>query len=143
MKLLLLACLFGLTACAASQSDSRTPTTVVPADPAHNSRNSLDWAGRYAAVLPCADCEGIDTVVTLRMDGTFTRQSRYLGKSDRVFTDTGSFEWDASGSAVTLLTKQGAAQAYKVGENQLIHLDQSGRPVTGALAPHYVLLKIR
>ncbi|MEQ8206283.1 MAG: copper resistance protein NlpE, partial [Woeseia sp.] len=106
-------------------------------------RNSLDWAGRYAAVLPCADCEGIDTVVTLHMDGTFSRQSRYLGKSDRVFSDTGSFGWDASGSAVTLVTKQGTAQAYKVGENRLIHLDQSGRPITGALAAHYVLLKTR
>lgn len=140
------ASLLALTACSAIQptpTDSPTPIEAATADPAHNSRISLDWAGSYAAVLPCADCAGIDTLVTLHMDGTFSRQSRYLGKAGKVFTDTGTFEWNPSGSAVKLVSKQGGTQSYKVGENQLIHLDQSGQAVTGPLAAHYVLLKTR
>ena len=37
-------------------------------DDQHNSRNSLDWNGVYKGVLPCADCEGIETVITLLND---------------------------------------------------------------------------
>ena len=36
------------------------------ADAAHNSRNALDWAGTYEGVLPCADCPGIQTRLSLR-----------------------------------------------------------------------------
>ena len=39
-------------------------------DMAHNSQNSLDWAGVYQGILPCADCEGFDTVITLNWDET-------------------------------------------------------------------------
>ena len=46
----------------------------------HNSRNSLNWAGVYAGTLPCADCPGIQTRLTLGNDGTFEKQSRYLDR---------------------------------------------------------------
>lgn len=32
----------------------------------HTSQIALDWSGIYKGVLPCADCEGIETEVTLR-----------------------------------------------------------------------------
>lgn len=31
-------------------------------DPAHSSRNSLDWAGTYEGVLPCSGCRGVRTL---------------------------------------------------------------------------------
>ena len=34
-------------------TETTTETIVV------NAANSLDWAGKYEGVLPCADCEGI------------------------------------------------------------------------------------
>ena len=43
-------------------------------DPAHNSRNSLDWAGIYEGVLPCADCPGIQTRLTLSRDESVRTQ---------------------------------------------------------------------
>ncbi|GGD94473.1 copper resistance protein NlpE [Planktosalinus lacus] len=34
------------------------------------SENSLDWHGTYQGILPCADCEGIQTEVTLHDNNT-------------------------------------------------------------------------
>jgi uncharacterized lipoprotein NlpE involved in copper resistance len=37
----------------------------------HNSRSSLDWAGTYEGVLPCADCPGTKIRLTLNGDGSY------------------------------------------------------------------------
>jgi uncharacterized lipoprotein NlpE involved in copper resistance len=113
----------------------------IPADPAHSSRNALDWAGTYDGVLPCADCEGIETRVTLADDGTFTRTSTYLGRQAAPFEDAGRFTWDEAGRIVTLEAEDGATQSYQVGENVLFHLDRAGERITGDLAAMYELDK--
>ncbi len=110
------------------------------ADTAHSSRNSLDWAGTYSGVIPCADCPGIRETVTLRADGRFEQTLVYLERSVAPVTDTGSFSWNAAGSAVTL-QNPGGGQQLKVGENTLIHLDRDGNPIGGPLSGRYVLHK--
>lgn len=140
-----LACALAATAITACSGDPSTPaaaTDAAPADPAHNSRNSLDWAGTYQGTLPCADCEGIRTVVTLGEDGTFREHSRYLGRSDAQTESSrdGAFEWSADGSTVTLAGDP--PYAYRVGENRLTRLSLDGSPNTGALAATYVLEKV-
>lgn len=110
-------------------------------DPAHSSRNALDWAGTYKGVLPCADCEGIETIVTLGGDGAYSTRSRYLGKGDgNSFSTQGRFTWDDRGGSILLSGDQPAR--YLVGENRLIRLAQDGSRITGALADHYVLVKM-
>lgn len=114
------------------------PSTGVP-DPAHNSRNALDWAGTYRGVLPCADCEGIETIITLNRDGRWSGQTRYLGKDGKVFREQGSFTWDKRGGSVILSGTE--PSRYLVGENRLVRLAPDGSRITGALADHYVLTK--
>lgn len=111
----------------------------VVADAAHSSRNALDWPGTYSGTLPCADCEGIRTTVTLRDDGTFERERIYLGKSAAPMRDSGQFYWNEAGSVVSLSAGDGVMQMYQVGENQLFHLDQTGSRISGDLADRYVL----
>lgn len=107
----------------------------------HNSRNALDWPGVYHGVLPCADCEGIETRVSLQQDGGFERTTRYLGKGDRVFSERGRFEWDADGRRVLTRAGDGGTQWYQVGEGRLFHLDRNGQRIGGELAERYVLDK--
>jgi heat shock protein HslJ len=109
---------------------------------ADNSRNSLDWQGVYAGIVPCTDCEGIRTRIELRGDGTFTRSLTYLGEDEQPFTDSGTFEWDASGARITLGASERDVQQYQVGENVLFHLDRNGQRITGELAAAYRLEKI-
>jgi len=122
----------------ASGCPSPSQAVTAISDTVHTSRNALDWAGAYRGVLPCADCQGIETVVILKSDGTFTKHFKYLGKGDEVFSNVGHFTWNAAGSIVTLA---GDAQ-YLVGENHLTRLALDGSRVTGALAVRYVLAKV-
>lgn len=108
--------------------------------PGHNTRNSLDWAGSYRGVLPCADCEGIETIVVLATDGTFSAQSEYLGKGGETFSEKGSIAWNAAGDTVTLAGREPVQ--YFVGENHLIRLARDGSRITGANAENYVLARI-
>lgn len=108
----------------------------------HSSRLSLDWKGVYRGILPCADCEGIETRIALKPDGTFQRSMNYLGKENGYFTDESDFVWDESGNKITLKAESGD-QKYQVGENVLFHLDREGNRITGELAELYKLLKNR
>jgi copper homeostasis protein (lipoprotein) len=108
---------------------------------ASNSRNSLDWKGVYKGTIPCADCEGIETSITLKSDETFQRSLKYLGKEDNYFFDDGTFVWNESGSKITLTALDGNTSQYQVGENVLFHLDQEGNRITGDLAENYKLAK--
>ena len=106
----------------------------------HNSQNSLDWAGSYSGIVPCASCPGIETLITLHEDGTFNRSMLYIDEAPIPQSDSGTFTWNAAGSKVTL--GEGAnARQYQVGENRLFHLDQNGERITGDLAGRYVLEK--
>jgi uncharacterized lipoprotein NlpE involved in copper resistance len=109
-----------------------------------NSRNALDWDGLYTGTLPCADCEGIKTMLQLNQDETYVLKTKYLGKSDEVFTTTGTFTWNAGGGTIRLAGLDGDAPGlYQVGENALFHLDKDGKRITGDLADKYRLNKAR
>lgn len=117
------------------------PDAPNDADTTHNSQNALDWQGTYRGTLPCADCSGIETVITLNTDNSYYKQARYLGKGDeKPFTEQGSFQWSENGNSITL-GKGNETTQYQVGENILFMLDQQGKPISGKLAQHYQLTK--
>lgn len=102
----------------------------------HNSRNALDWAGVYSGKLPCADCMEIQAVLDLHADGTYLLKYKYEGKSDSSYTWKGTFQWDPTGSKISLKILGDTPVTYRVVENGLEQLDQNGRPVKGRLASY-------
>jgi len=128
-----------LVGCARSAATS--PSTSGPPATPDSSRTSLDWPGSYAGVLPCADCEGIETSITIRSDQTYAVRTRYLGTDDAGRTREGTFAWNEAGSAITLEGISSGPSRYLVGENKLIQLDLAGNRITGELADRYVLRK--
>lgn len=123
-------------------SEETMDTMVSEVVDGHNSQNSLDWAGIYEGTTPCADCEGIKTILELNEDNTYVLSQTYLGKPeiDNEFKRNGSFTWNGLGSIVTL--KDGDAEfEYKVGENQLWILDANGDIIDGDLADMFILKK--
>lgn len=116
------------------------PHTTASFDAEHNARSALDWAGSYQGVLPCADCEGIKTRVTLTEKGGYLVRTEYLGKRDSISEEKGAFNWNAAGNTVTL--GRNDPVQYFVAENQLIRLATDGSRITGPLAEFYVLKKI-
>lgn len=121
-----------------------TPTNhtenTIP-DTAHSSKNALDWTGNYEGTLPCADCEGILTTVTLNNNDSFKIGYNYLGKDITTFTDQGMVIWNEDGNKITLKGNSEVSQ-YVVGENVLTKLDLNGNKIEGELAEKYQLKKL-
>lgn len=127
-------CLLFTTGCA--------PQTTTPTDPPHDSSvNSLDWAGTYTAYLPCADCAGIETSLTLNSDMSWLRVSRYDTGSDNRTESRGKFSWETDGNHIRLNGVTDAPNRYKVEENRLVQLDMQGHRIEGALADRYILTR--
>lgn len=110
-----------------------------------NSQTSLDWPGVYRGVLPCADCEGIETEITINADLTYVVSSMYLGKNNEVFKENGNFKWDEAGAKITLenVDPKAATNQYLVGENMLFKLDINGNRIEGDLKEKYQLKKVQ
>jgi len=101
------------------------------------------WAGVYTGVIPSAGGEGIDVKVTLNANETYKVESRYIGKSDEVFTNAGKFTWNSEKNIVIIPSEREDLPPtyYKLGQKALIHLDIEGNVITGALANDYILKK--
>lgn len=108
---------------------------------ADNSKTSLDWNGVYKGVLPCADCDGIETTLTLNADETYVITTLYIGKSDSVYNVSGTFTWDETGNKIKLSGVTSAPGEYQVGEGRLFQLDMDGQRISGDLADLYILAK--
>ncbi|WP_228455384.1 copper resistance protein NlpE [Chryseobacterium sp. Tr-659] len=114
-------------------------TKATPTAAGDTSENALDWAGTYEAVVPCADCPGIKTSLTLNNDKTFSIKEEYLERNSKN-EDKGTFVWDTTGSIITLKGKS-ASYKYKVGENTLFQLDMDGKEITGPNKDLYIFKK--
>lgn len=113
--LYVLALALALTACAPRPASVGAATG---ADPAHSSRNSLDWAGTYEGVLPCADCPGIETRLTLNRDESYELGSLYRGRDSAPRVVRGRFSWQPGGNAIRLEAQHGGQQ-FAVGEGRV------------------------
>ena len=116
--------------------------TLSPKPDSHTSKTSLDWAGIYEGITPCADCDGIKTTVDLKTDKTFAMSQSYLGKpgGENSFKESGDFTWDEDGASVILETSNLVIR-FQVGENELTLLDMSGNVESKKLGNFYILKK--
>jgi uncharacterized lipoprotein NlpE involved in copper resistance len=127
------------------ESTEEMPKVESPEGMSDTSATSLDWSGTYQGVLPCADCQGIETSLTLNKDMSYLMTRKYLGKDEQVFEQKGTFTWNSEQNTVLLSYTDQAPKApnqYLVGENMLIQLDMEGKRITGDLADNYVLNKM-
>ncbi len=106
---------------------------------AHTSRQSLDWPGSYAGVLPCADCPGINLKLTLGADGQYELSRQYQDRQARPDIVRGRFQWLPGDGGIQL---EGDGSRWRVGENRLFMLDTNGQTITGPLAEHYILKRV-
>lgn len=115
-------------------SDNRQDTAI-------SFKNSSDYIGIYKGILPCADCQGLDTEIAINENGTFCIKTKYEGKGDKIFELKGNFTWNRAGNVIILSTIKNAPNKYLVGKNTLTQLDISGKKITGNLADEYILSK--
>jgi uncharacterized lipoprotein NlpE involved in copper resistance len=119
----------GITACASGASS------------VSNAKDKVDWAGQYTGIIPAADGPGINVQLTLRADNTFTIVYNYVDRHG-LTSASGTFSWNDNGNVINLKVAD-FPPYYRVGRDQLTQLDLKGNRITGKLADHYVLRKIR
>jgi uncharacterized lipoprotein NlpE involved in copper resistance len=106
-------------------------------DTHHNARNSLDYEGVYVGTIPCADCEGIRTVIRILPNQYYEKEQVYLGKSFDTYASKGSFKWHPNGSIVWF----DDGSSFFIGENHLLMLDSNDNKIEGPLKDRYKLEK--
>lgn len=109
----------------------------------HTAQTALDWQGSYYGVLPCADCEGIATELTLNDDLSYIL-TKVWKKNGTAASDTlkGKFTWQGNNIKLEGMGDKGRADTFKVEENRLRQLDREGNEITSDLAAHYILSKM-
>ncbi|WP_300671246.1 copper resistance protein NlpE N-terminal domain-containing protein [Soonwooa sp.] len=137
---------FGFSAIAVttlSLASCSTKNKTLTSSSEHTAKTALDYQGVYLGVLPCADCEGIKTRISLNQDNTYLLQQDYLGKSKTSISEQGTYSFDKSGNVVTLKpnVKNGQPLKFFVSENYINMLNLDGSKITTSLKDNYILTK--
>lgn len=137
-----------LTSCGKKSEEvviDKNDTTVVDENSDDNENVAeVAYAGSYEGELPCADCDGIKTVIVLNEDGTYTKNQEYLGVEEPVtISESGSFLANEDNTVLTLTSNESAEEKtmVKVEDGQISILKADGTPVEGEVAEKYVLVK--
>lgn len=85
----------------------------------HVANNSLDWQGVYTGILPCTDCNGIQTVLILFKDMTYSMKKIHIGKSDPNYPSNGKFSWCKNGTTIEIKDSLNISY-FLVAENALV-----------------------
>ena len=84
----------------------------------------------YRGILPCADCEGIETSLFLETSGTWVMNQYYQGKKTS-FASYG--EWARTANKLVLTSSNGEKQYFLPKEDSLVMLDTKGAPIQSPL----------
>ena len=85
-------------------------------------------SGTYEGTLPCADCPGLQTLITFNSDGTFHMEETYL-ESD-VETRITNGKWTLNGDIITF-TAGDYRFEYKLISEKEIRWAPGGEEITG------------
>jgi uncharacterized lipoprotein NlpE involved in copper resistance len=125
---------------AKAQMECEATPKEIP-DAAHNSHNSLDWAGAYKGTTPCMEpCKGIDTQITINQDSTYALTVQAIGQEKVPRQFSGTFHWDKAKNVITL-DANGDHHKFQVRENALKELDKFGDPKQLGRQEDYILIK--
>ncbi len=113
--------LFALIGCNnRSDVDVIQPTQVAELKPMQQS-----WRG----ILPCADCEGIETSLFLEKDGTWVMNERYQGVREEPSSFASYGTWARTADKLVLTDSQGEKSWYRAKGDALEMLDREGNPI--------------
>ncbi|POT55855.1 copper homeostasis/adhesion lipoprotein NlpE [Citrobacter amalonaticus] len=100
--------------------------TLQPTQAAELKPMQQSWRG----VLPCADCEGIETSLFLEKDGTWVMNERYQGVRDEPSSFASYGSWARTADKLVLTDSKGEKSYYRAKGESLEMLDREGNPIT-------------
>jgi copper homeostasis protein (lipoprotein) len=138
-----------LSICAATQGSCTlsAQTTTTPKQDSATAKSPMQLVAQYRGVLPCADCPGIDTTLSLLANSpNDLDHTRYVLKSsyqERSNTYTGTGTWtivhgtpDNPAATVYQLKPKNGGQPtnfLRVSDNEILQLDSERRRIDSKL----------
>jgi uncharacterized membrane protein len=116
----------------ASKDSATTQTPLVDSA-------ALRMAGIYGGYVPCADCEGIITYLSLEPDMTYSLEETYYKKDEKVYRTAST--WKLENGKVILYENDKVKLSFLPDGNKLWQLDHEGNRISGNLGDKYVLNK--
>jgi len=105
----------------------------------NNIVTAQELSGIYTGILPCASCSGIQTRIDISADLTYTLQTRYIDRSDEIYTYHGKYEWDAVSKTVTFDDRLIGQCLF---ENNTLYVLADGKKNESINAENYRLTKV-
>ena len=135
-----------LSICAATQSPYilSAQTTTTPKQDSATAKSPMQLVAQYRGVLPCADCPGLDTTLSLLANSPshtrYVLKSSYLERNN-TFTETGTWTIvhgtpDNPDATVYQLKPKNGGQPtnfLRVSDNEVLQLDSERRRMDSKL----------
>lgn len=102
---------------------------------------SKDFHGVFYGFLPCDDCNGLKTTLSLKQNNHYLLVTQPARESSREFFEKGKYSWDEETQTVTLTPRGDAPEKqFQIkDEGTLVQFNSNGNPYTGDLAERYTL----
>lgn len=112
-----------------------------PASETMNNMSPGEMTGTYSGMLPCGDCDGIKTSLSLKDDDTFILNREYLGSKAKNLQVAGNYEYDEKSQMITLENSADGPSKFLMVNGDLWQLDKNSNRIEGDFANRYVLSK--
>ena len=86
----------------------------------------------WRSVLPCADCEGIETSLLLEKDGSWVMNEHYLGGKGEPSSFASYGSWARTADKLVLTDSKGEKRYYRAKGEALEMLDLEGNPIVSS-----------
>ena len=100
---------------------------------------AMKMSGLYSGNIPCADCAGILTYLSLDPDMTYRIEETYVGKNDTAFRYTGTCKRE--GDKIMLYENNQVRVSYLPENDNLVQLDIEGKRISGNLGDKFRLVR--
>lgn len=127
-----------IAACFACKSEENKNQDSVSPDENLTTSKAVE---QYKGLIPCADCMGIEVVLTLNDDHSYVESNTYLTdkEGNPQHKEEGFYEW--KGDTLLLSRKEGISKRYRT-DTALMAFDMEGKLMNDEFGMKYNLKKV-
>ena len=125
---------------ASARAKMRQPEADHTAHQNHTDQSQV-FHGIFYGFLPCNDCTGVKTTLSLKQNNNYLLVTQYARESSREYYEKGKYNWNTQKQMVVLTPSKGGANPhyYRIeNDEQLVQLNQDGTKIAQD-ADRYIL----
>ena len=106
-----------------------------------NQNKSLEFRGVFYGYLPCNDCAGVKTTLSLKQNNNYLLVTQPARDSSREFYEKGKYDWNEESRVLTLTprNKKETRQYLIKDEGTIVQMNPNGTKMSEELEDEYTL----